>query len=127
MRRTAAVMTLLLLLQWTLGGARVVCDMDAPAGAHAAMMGMSPRAHPGNGTTEKAANATSVTSDGSCDGGSGMTAAQCAVAAGCATSGALAPAVALDVTVAAAIAISPATLDVPTSWHARPELPPPRA
>lgn len=124
MRRAAAVMTLLLLLQWTLGSTRLACDMAATGDTHAAMTGMSPEAHAATGATT---TTHSVGNDGSCDGSAGMTAAQCAVAAGCAMSGALAPAIALDAVVASAIAVPPSSADVPLSWHARPELPPPRA
>ena len=127
MRRAAAVLTLLLLLQWTLGSTRLACDMNAPGDTHAAMTGMSSRAHGEAGANGQASSAHLSGHGESCDGSEGMTAAQCAVVTGCAASGALVPAVALDAAVAVASAVPASTPDAPISWQARPELPPPRA
>ena len=117
MRRAAAVLMLFVLLQWTLGSAARGCDADGRSAAHVAMDTMPQNAtHHGGGD------------HGSCDEHAGMTAdAHCAVAIGCATSGALVPTLVVGARVVAAHVIPASTRDAPSSWHARPQVPPPRA
>ena len=117
MRRAAAVLTLFLLLQWTLGGATHGCDSGGRGVAHASMGAMPQHATHHTGGDH-----------GSCGDHAGMTPdAQCAMAAGCATSGALVPALAVEARVVAAHDMPPAFSWSPSSWNARPQTPPPKA
>ena len=117
MRRAAAVLMLFVLLQWTLGGAARGCDPGGRSAAHAAMDAMPQHAtHHGGGD------------QGACNDHGGMTTGpQCTMAAGCATSGALAPTLVVGARVVTSRVTPPSRSGAPSSWHARPQTPPPRA
>jgi len=126
-RAVAAFMTLLFLVQPTLAGRAAGCDSSARGDAHGTMAGMSPRAHLVTGSTGATDRQGSDGHHPGCDGSSAMTVAQCAIAGGCATTGAVVPALEPGLVATVASASQSLTADAPVSWHARPELPPPRA
>ena len=121
------MLTLLFLLQWTLAGAGLVCGMNASRATHAAMAGMSSHSRTASAARDDGAACATPSSEQRCDESGGMSAGPCAMAAGCAMSVAMTPVLAPDASVMTASAVPASAADVLVSWHARPELPPPRA
>ena len=108
---------LFVLLQWTLGSTARGCDRGGRSAAQAAMDTMPQHAtHHGGGD------------HGACGDHAGMTTdAQCAMAVGCATGGALAPTLVTGARPVTAH-VTPSSLSgAPSSWQARPQVPPPKA